>query len=102
MGLAVATKLGGSSRLLDPHFKIPEHTAYTKAEMDPTTMKALLDDLCMCMLVGSQWLVGVAMWWLCNAWDAYGLSSTKRRAAEFGVCKDASLVPHVKHPHTIE
>ena len=56
----------------------------------------------MCVLVGSEWLVGVVTWWLCNAWVAYGLPSTKWLVAELGVCKGASLVAHVKHPHTIE
>ena len=54
-------KAAGARRLLDPHLKIHEHIAYTTAEIDSTTIKTLLDALCMCMLVGSEWLVGVVM-----------------------------------------
>ena len=60
--LAVDPKLEGNSGLLDPCLKIHEHIAYTIAEIDSTTVKALADALCMCMLVGSEWLVGVVMW----------------------------------------
>ena len=57
----VAPKLEGNSRVLGRYLKIHECTAYTIAEINPTTIKALRGALCMCVLAGSEWLVDVVM-----------------------------------------